>query len=107
MVICTQNAKDISGYSFPKSGRYDDDFNQTGIYLRRALRHEAVHVAQDCNNGKPLNIISIKKRKLNPYKEKALLGSTSVSGHKDKEYEAYLIEDKPNTVIEVLEKFCF
>ena len=42
----------------------EDDFNQTSIYIRRALRHEAVHVAQGCNDGKALNISKEKKMKL-------------------------------------------
>ena len=106
VVICTQNAKDVGGYMF-RSIRDNDDYSPTKIYIRRALRHEAVHVAQGCNKDALLNMPGIKKLKFNKYKEEALKGSTMVSGNKLKEKEAYTLEDRPKVVIKALKKFCF
>ncbi len=105
VVICTKNAMDVSGYSIPRAGN-DDGYDPTKIYISRALRHEAVHVAQSCNNGKLLNILKPGKVKIHPFKKDALKGSTSVSGNREKEYEAYLLEDRPKLVKYALEKFC-
>ncbi len=105
IVICTHNAKRIGGYYIPKASR-DDDFDQTSLYIRKALRHEAVHVAQSCNNGRPLGFVNNKKFKLHPYKENALKASTKISGNKEKEYEAYWMEDKPKIVKSSLIKYC-
>jgi len=105
VVICTKNAMEIGGYWIPKSIR-DNDYDQTRIYIGRALRHEAVHVAQSCNNGAPLRMVSVSKLKLHPYKEKALKRSTKVSGNREKEYEAYLMEDRPKLVKNALKKYC-
>ncbi len=105
IVICTNNAKKIGGYSIPR-GFQDDDFQKTKIYIRRALRHEAVHVAQNCNQGKAMNDYTGRMYKLHPYKESALKRSTSLSGNRDKEYEAYWMEDKPKLVRSSLLKYC-
>ncbi len=105
VVICTRNAMDIGGYWLPKSGS-DDKFNPTHIYIRKALRHEATHVAQLCNNGNKLNMMETKNMKLHPYKQKALKGSVKLSGSKEREYEAYLLEDKPRLVKYALRKYC-
>ena len=106
VVICTKNAKDFGGYSFPRT--HDrSDYNPTKIYINRALRHEAVHVAQGCNNGKVMNLIKKHNLKMNKYKKKALEGSTLVSGNRAKEEEAYTLEDKPKLILEALKKYCF
>ncbi len=104
VVICTKNAMNIGGYFIPKSR--GEDYNQTSIYIRTALRHEAVHVAQSCNNGQPLNLFKDKKIKLHPYKKDALKKSTLVSGSREKEREAYWMEDKPKLVRSALIKYC-
>ena len=106
VVICTNNAKEFGGYFIPRIGR-DDEINKTAIYIRRALRHESIHVAQQCNNDGLLNIVDINKREIHPYKEDALIGSSKISGNREKEYEAYLLEDKPRVVKSALEKYCF
>ncbi len=105
IVICTRNAMEFGGYFMPKVTR-GNNYDQTGIQIRRALRHEAVHVAQSCNKGKPLNIINDKKLKIHPYKYEALRSSTEISGSNAKEYEAYAMEDKPKIVISALKKYC-
>ena len=105
VVLCTENAKSYGGYSIPKGNR-DEDYNQTSIYIRRALRHEAVHVAQHCNGGKTLKLVNIKDMEIHPYKKEALNGSTKISGNKAKEHEAYWMEDKPKLVKAALKRYC-
>ncbi|WP_320664539.1 serine hydroxymethyltransferase [Prochlorococcus sp. MIT 1223] len=105
IVICTNNAKVKGGYSFSNQSQYEG-FNKTGIYIRRALRHEAVHVAQHCNNGDLINIETKRKMKIHPYKLDSLKGSTRISGKREHEYQAYMIEDKPKIIIKALRKYC-
>ena len=106
VVICTNNAKEVGGYTFHNS-RDSYDYNPTKIFLRRALRHEAVHVAQLCNKGNLLDFDEIKKIKFNEYKVESLKASTLVSGDYLKEKQAYKLEDKPKLVIKALKKYCF
>ncbi len=105
IVLCTQNAKEYTGYSFTKLVN-NDDFNKTSIQIRRALRHEAVHVAQHCNNGKPILSKKDRNKKFNSFKLAALEGSTRFSSNKEKEIEAYSIEDKPDVVVKYIRKYC-
>ena len=74
--------------------------------VRRALRHESVHIAQECNGG---NLIYQGKKglKISSYKIKALEGSTKLTGEREKEIEAYALEDRPRKVISLLKEFCF
>ncbi len=74
--------------------------------IRRALRHESVHVAQECNNGNLIQPENKKKIKMNSTKLGALKASVSLVGEKEKEYEAYSMEDQPRRIIKALEKFC-
>ncbi len=106
LVICTENAKKYGGYYLPKINR-NDDIDKTSIYVRKALRHEAVHIAQACNNGNLVNILKDKNIKLNKSKLEAIKSSTIISGKRDKEYEAYTLEDRPRLVIKALKKYCF
>ena len=106
VVICTQNAIDLGGYKIQESVS-DKGFEPTKLYIRRALRHEAVHVAQSCNNDKVMNFIKGRKIELHPYKFNALKMSTKISGNRDKEYEAYWMEDRPFMVRAALKKYCF
>ena len=105
VVICTQNAKDVGGYSF-RTIRDNDDYSPTKIYIRRALRHEAIHVAQGCNKGNLLKLDELKKINFNKYKSESLRGSALVSGDYLKEKQAYTLEDKPKIVIRALKKYC-
>tara|TARA_Y100001968_G_C19440868_1_gene762442 strand:+ start:368 stop:835 length:468 start_codon:yes stop_codon:yes gene_type:complete len=107
VVICTKNAKKHGGYFVTRLRGNEDELNKTAIYIRRALRHEAVHIAQDCNQGNLIEISNKKKIKIHPYKLEALKGSTRISGREDKEYQAYALEDKPKYVIEALKRYCF
>ncbi len=105
VVICTQNAMDAGGHNMPKAG-HENGYDPTRVYIRRALRHEAVHVAQSCKNGNLLGIAKMKKIKLHPFKKNALKGSTRVSGNSKNELEAYWMEDRPRLVINALKKYC-
>ena len=102
VVICTQNAKNLGGYREKKS--YDN--HKTNLYIRRALRHETTHLVQSCNNNKPTGVIENIEDKIHVGKLKALRSSVRISGDLDKELEAYVMEDKPRKVKEILKSYC-
>ena len=102
IVICTKNAKKLGGYREDK--RYDN--HKTNIYIRRALRHEATHLVQSCNNNKPTGIIKNIENRIHEGKLKALNSSVQLSGNYEKELEAYVMEDKPRQVKEMLKRYC-
>tara|TARA_Y100001968_G_C19350090_1_gene714160 strand:- start:71 stop:526 length:456 start_codon:yes stop_codon:yes gene_type:complete len=102
IVICTKNIKEREGYKNIK--RNKDVFERTAIHIKKAIRHEAVHVAQACNNGKLLDID--KKLSINPAKIDALKESTKISGEQEKEIQAYILEDKPKLVRHQLKRYC-
>ena len=106
IIICTENAKRKTNYRNKKRIQNKDNF-KTERAIRKALRHEATHAIQKCNNNK---IIGDKKKlesKLNPSKRKALEFSTSnFSGNYAKEVEAYVLEDKAKKVKKLIKKYC-
>ncbi len=103
ITICTENAKKKEGYIYQRK-KNTDIFERTAIHIKKAIRHEAVHVAQECNNG---NLLALnQKLRMNPSKNKALKGSLRISGEAEKERQAYILEDKPKTLKKVLEKYC-
>ncbi len=106
VVICTENAKINNGYFLPGPS-HNNAKNRTAISIRKALRHEATHVAQDCNDSQLLGIF---KQNINIhkwYKRNAIIASTSIGNIKEqREAEAYYMEDRPNTVISALKKYC-
>ena len=102
IVICTKNAKKLGGYMEDK--RYDN--HKTNIYIRRALRHEATHLVQSCNNNKPIGIIKNIQDRIHEGKLKALNSSVQLTGNYEKELEAYVLEDKPRKVKEILKSYC-
>ena len=102
VVICTQNAKNLGGYREDK--RYDN--HKTNLYIRRALRHETTHLVQACNNNKPTGVIENIEDKIHVGKLKALRSSVRISGDLDKELEAYVMEDRPRKVKEILKSYC-
>ena len=102
IVICTQNAKKLGGYRENKN--YDN--HKTNLYIRRALRHETTHLVQSCNDNKPTGIIKNIEDKIHVGKLKALKSSVRISGNFQKELEAYLMEDKPRKVKEMLKNYC-
>lgn len=105
IVICTDNAKERVGYTFLRK-RNNDRFERTAMHIKKAIRHEAVHVAQECNEGNLL--VMNKKFKMNPAKMNALKGSIKISGEEEeeKEKQAYILEDKPELLKKELKKYC-
>ena len=102
IVICTKNIKQLGGYREDK--KYDN--HKTNIYIRRALRHEATHLVQSCNNDKPTGIIKNIEDRIHKGKLKALNSSVRISGNYGKELEAYVMEDKPRKLKEILKSYC-
>ena len=103
MIICTNNAKKREGYTLLRK-KDKDAFERTALHIKKAIRHEAVHVAQECNDG---NILKIdEKLSMNLSKIKALKESIKISGEEEKERQAYILEDRPRLVIKELKKYC-
>ena len=102
IVICTNNAKKLGGYKKNKN----DNNHKTKLYIRRALRHEATHLAQACNNDKPTGIIKDIHKRIHKGKLKALNNSVQISGNYNKEVEAYVMEDKPKKVKKIIQDYC-
>ena len=105
IIICTENAKRKTNYRVTKQ-KNKDNF-KTELAIRKALRHEAAHAIQKCNNNKTLGDIKDLKSKLHPSKRRSLEFSTSnFSGTYAKEVEAYILEDKPKKVKNMIKKYC-
>ena len=103
IIICTNNAKRRERYNLLR--RNDrDTFERTALHIKKALRHEAVHVAQECNDGNLLKMDE--KLKMNISKIKSLKGSIKISREEKRERQAYILEDKPKIVKKELEKYC-
>ena len=102
IVICTNNAKKLGGYRKEKR----DNNHKTNLYIRRALRHETTHLVQSCNSNKPIGVIKNMEDKIHVGKLKALKSSVLISGDLNKELEAYILEDKPRKVKEILKSYC-
>ena len=103
IIICTNNAKKRERYEL-LINKNKDTFERTALHIKKALRHEAVHVAQECNDGKLLKINQ--KLSINPSKIEALKKSIVISGEKEKERQAYILESKPKLVEKELKKYC-
>ena len=103
IIICTNNAKKKEKYNL-LINKNKDTFERTALHIKKALRHEAVHIAQECNDGKILNLE--KNLSINPSKIKALKKSILISGEEDKERQAYILESKPKLVAKELKKYC-
>ena len=103
IIICTNNAKTRENYR-PLKNRNKDHFERTALHIKKALRHEAVHVAQECNFGNLLNLD--KNLSMNKAKIKALKKSILISGDEEKERQAYILESKPKLVEKELKKYC-
>jgi len=101
IIICTENAKRKTKY------RVNKDNFKTELAIRKALRHEAAHAIQKCNNNKTVGDIKNLEGKLHQSKRKSLEFSTSnFSGTYEKEVEAYILEDKPKKVKNMIKKYC-
>ena len=106
IIICTENAKKKTNYRSKKARPKNDNF-KTERAIRKALRHEATHAIQKCNNNKVVGDIKNLEDKLHKSKRKALDFSISnFSGTYAKEVEAYILEDKPKKVKKMIEKYC-
>ena len=103
IIICTSNAKKRSGYTLQRN-KNKDSYERTSIHIKKALRHEAVHLAQECNDGNLLKID--RKISMNTSKINALKGSIRVSEEEEKERQAYILEDKPRLIKNELSKYC-
>ena len=106
IIICTENAKRKTNYRNKKKRPNKDNF-KTELAIRKALRHEATHAIQKCNNNKTVGDIKKLESKLHQSKRKALaFSSANFSGTYAKEVEAYVLEDKPKKVRKLIEKYC-
>ena len=63
IIICTENAKRKTNYKSKKQQPNKDNF-KTERAIRKALRHEATHAVQKCNNNKILGDIKKLESKL-------------------------------------------
>ncbi len=106
IIICTENAKRKTNYRNKKQLRNEDNF-KTERAIRKALRHEATHAVQRCNNNKTIGDIKKLETKLHKSKRKALeFSTTNFSGTYAKEVEAYVLEEKPKKVKNLIKKYC-
>ena len=106
IIICTENAKRKTNYRDKKKQPNKDNF-KTELAIRKALRHEATHAIQKCNDNKIVGDIKNLEGKLHPSKRRSIEFSTSnFSGTYAKEVEAYVLEDKPKKVKNLIKKYC-
>ena len=105
IIICTENAKKITRFT-NKQTLNNKDNHKTKLFIRRALRHEAMHMVQSCNGNKIIGDINKIKEKINKNKEEAIRSSVRISGNFEKEMEAYMMEDKPRKVKQAIIKYC-
>ena len=92
-VICTNNIKN-SGFD-PK------------FYINETVYHESAHVAHHCNGYRPF-WISKKDMPLSSNKLEDVKKSVSMTtASSQMEHEAFWMEDKPDKVRYVLQKYCF
>ena len=106
IIICTENVKRKTNYRSEKHRQNNDNF-KTKTAIRKALRHEASHAIQKCNNNNTVGDIKNLEEKLHPSKRRSVKFSTSnFSGTYAKEVEAYILEDKPKKVKNLIKKYC-
>jgi len=106
IIICTENAKRKTNYINIKRKPNKDNF-KTERAIRKALRHEATHAIQKCNDNKTMGDIKKLESKLHQSKRKALeFSSSNFSGTYEEEVEAYFLEDKPKKVKNMIKKYC-
>ena len=106
IIICTENAKRKTNYKDFKKTSNQENF-KTEKAIRKALRHEATHAIQKCNNDRTVESEEVLENKLHKAKLKALKFSTSrFGGSYAKELEAYVLEDKPRIVKQLIKTYC-
>lgn len=87
-------------------------YSNSEYYINETILHEAVHVAQSCKSGdgylEPFGIsksaMPITERRRNDVRTAVSIAGESI---KNIEHEAFWMEDKPEKVKYVLEKYCF
>ena len=106
IIICTENAKRKTNYRNKRQQPNKNNF-KTELAIRKALRHEATHAIQKCNNNQTVGDIKTLESKLHQSKKKALeFSTTNFSGNYAKELEAYVLEDKPKKVKNLMKEYC-
>ena len=106
IIICTENAKRKTNYRNKKQHPNKDNY-KTEFAIRKALRHEATHAIQKCNNNKTVGEIKDLENKLPQSKRRAVeFSASNFSGTYAKEVEAYILEDKPKKVKNMIKKYC-
>jgi uncharacterized protein YdeI (BOF family) len=81
-------------------------------YINETLLHESVHVAQSCKEGggyiEPFGI-SKSSMLLTQRRKDDVISSVKINGEQVRhiEHEAFWMEDKPDKVRYVLQKYCF
>ena len=106
IIICTDNAKRKTNYKKSKIHENNDNF-KTKKAIRKALRHEVVHVIQKCNKNQVVGDIKDLETRLHKAKRDAVnFSSSNFGGSYLKELEAYILEDKPRKVKEMLKIYC-
>lgn len=107
---CRSN-KDIFGYAdYRKFTICTKNIKKSGVnlnfYINETIYHEAVHVAHFCNGYKPFGI-SLNDMILPTNKLQDVKNSTKASSASARiEHEAYWMEDKPDKVKYVIQKYC-
>lgn len=92
-VICTRNIR--------------SDHTDNSQAIDNTLRHEAVHVAHMCNGYRPFGI-AIADMPLPPHKLADVRSSVRLSHAPARmEHEAHWLEDKPQKIRYVIQKYCF
>ena len=87
------------------SGR--DKFNDARKQLSTTLTHEAVHAAQWCKGSKDWTLFNLSgSRTLGGFGDSALDSSAKIRGNRKSEKEAYLLESKPEIVMEAFDLYC-
>jgi hypothetical protein len=97
MTFCTQRIK---------------NFGNTEYYVNETLLHESAHIAQSCkaSNGmvEPFGIsnsfMNLTERRLNDINSAVQISGEAV---RQSEHEALWMEDKPDKVRYVVQKYCF
>jgi uncharacterized protein YdeI (BOF family) len=81
-------------------------------YINETLLHESVHVAQSCKEGsgyiEPFGI-SKSSMLLTQRRKDDVISAVKINGEQVRhiEHEAFWMEDKPDKVRYVLQKYCF
>ena len=93
----------------PRLGDIDgrNKFKDARKQLSTTLTHEAVHAAQWCKGSKDWTLFNLNgSNTLGGFRDSALDLSAKLRGNKRSEKEAYLLENKPDIVMEAFDLYC-